>query len=701
MVKPLAAAVLLALTLAPVDLDVGVPPGTPLEWNREFRKPVPTGHRGGVPSTDEKGGTPGSTTVEDRTRNLDFVVANLYDYFKVTTVDIMTHVSINLPKSTGKVTQDEVATGGGFVMVWNYPPEMPVELVWMAAMSCIREEVHPEVVSWPESAIYCLELGEPSLYGAKATQGRISQYVARLLRPMPPQPPTLPKARDLKSAMLQRLAAIELTGGFPHALDPTFARRTLALGLDAYFAVLECTKNPHSFLARNAVSVLSHFPRAEVADELKKLWKETKDPVIRVRALLGLARRGEKSIVPDLIKDLDAPDEPMRCLAAHALGLIGDPAAAKPIADRMRAAGIKDTDFLWSAIPALGRLGAGKEALLDIEALLSRKIGGDDKVKIQGDLNTPTAEESGARFKVLRQLAAVALGRCGEKKFRDEMVRRVDRDGADGWHRAAHYLLVEGLARDDEGIRLLKERFVEKAGADDIVRLEALRSLALAKRLDGGYLRERARSETAPASLRALAIQLLPDLDEAMAKEVCAQIVSKFAGGAGEIPPQDGFVLSVAAQTGGKVGALKTADLVKAVERAYAAKAYARREGENETDITKAKVSIFPALLETLVIELGRTGSTDGREILTSVLTRSKTPQGRAEAALALGAIPGKDVDDVLLGALDDKDGWVRFCAARALAKRSEIDPTCDWIFGDAEHRRKPAEAFRTWAKSK
>ncbi len=695
-------ALILVVLLAPVsfDLDVGVPPGTPLEWSREVRKPVPTGHRGRVPSVDERPKTPGGTVAEDRYKNVDYVVANLYDFFRVTTVDIMTHVNINLPKSTGKVSQDDVSTGGGFVMQWNYPPELPVELVWMAAMACIREQVHPEVVAWPESAAHCLELGEPSLYAAKAAQGQIGQYLTKNLKPIPNQPPVPPKSKDPKEAMTLRLAAVELTGGFPHALDPTFARRTLALGDDSYGAVLECTQNPHTFLARNAVSVLTHFPRPEVVDELKKLWKDQKDPVLRVRACLGLARRREKSIVPDLVKEVDSRDEPMQALAVHALGLIGDPAGAKPVADRAKRAGLKDADFLWTAIPALGRMG-DKETLLELEKALSKKIDGNDTIKIHGDIQTPTAEEPGARFKVLRQMCAVALALLGEKKFVDEVKRRVEKSGHDGWHRATHYLLVEALAIVDGGDALLR-KLIESNTGEDIIKLEALRALVRAGKADAKYLRDRALDEkVGTPSVRALSIQVLGDLDEKTAGEVCTKVIADYAAGTGDLDPAKAFITGVAAQVGGRIGALGVKDLGKSVERAFKAGAFARREGNNDPDITKAKVTLYPALLETLTIELGRTGSADALPLLKQIFEKSKVAQGRAEAVLATGAIPGKEADAVLVDALDDKDGWVRWCAYKGLARRSSLEHFCDWIFGDNEHRRKATEAYKAWLKGK
>ncbi|MHC4608682.1 MAG: hypothetical protein ACYTAF_17395, partial [Planctomycetota bacterium] len=169
----------LALLLAalPADLDVGVPPGTPLEWDGGRQHPVPTGGRadvptgsrptGGredVPTKDTSKGPRGSTVAEDVEKSATpsraaYSVTNLYAFFRVTTQDIMTHVTVNVPRTTAGVGQGGTATGGRapYTMVWKYPPEIPTELFWMGCMATLRGQIHPEVVSVPESVLYCIE----------------------------------------------------------------------------------------------------------------------------------------------------------------------------------------------------------------------------------------------------------------------------------------------------------------------------------------------------------------------------------------------------------------------------------------------------------------------------------------------------------------------------------------------------------------
>jgi HEAT repeat protein len=700
--KILALAIL--LSRLGTDLDVGIPPGTALDWNREFRQPIPTGHRGSVPSIGTKARASGETVVEDRnknTKNVDYMVTNLYDYFRVTTQDINVHIKITPPKGSGRVSQEEVPTGGGaFALNWNYPPTMPTELSWMVAMACIREQVHPEVISWPESAIYCLELGEPGLCAAKACQGKVATFLLKHLAPLPPDAPTPPKSKDLHDAALLRLAAVELSGGFPHALDPTYARRTLALGDEMYTAVRECARSPHSLLARNAVAVLGNFGRPEASDDLKKIWMETQDPVIKVRAILALVRRGDKTILPDLVKMIDDKEEPMQALGMYSLGLLGDPAGAAPIIEYVRKAGLKDTELLWSAIPALGRMRQGTDVLQSIRDGLAKKFKVSDTVKIKGDAITPSAEEPGSKFKVLHQMCLVSLALAGDAASLEEVAKRIDAKGfLDALHPATYYLAIELLSATEKGAAILKKQILAAASPEDSLRLEAIRALVRAKQVDGPYLEELAANPANVPVLRAYCLQSLADLDEARAKTVTAKILKDFSTGNKEIGAGLAFVVAVAAQVAGKLSASDENDLVKAVERAFVARAFSRREGNNDPDITKATVSVFPPLLETLIIELGRTGSPSAQKTLKTILARGAPPQGKAEAALALGAIPGKEVSALLLDLLDDKDGWVRYCAYRALRQRSEQDHFCDWVFGDVEHRKKAASAYRAWLK--
>ena len=718
----IAIALLVAFCASPRDLDVGVPPGTPLEWDKDLRQPVPTGGRSKVPTTDKKPVSPaasnaaaakGQTVAEERVPkppNFDYGVTNLYNFFRVTTKDIATHVVINLPKSTGKVTAEEdggVATGPGgggaqkISITWNYPPEPPTELVWMAAMACIREQTHPEVVSVPESVIYCVELGVPALYGCKGGGGKVAMMAQRHLTAIPAAPPSIPQGKTPYQSMMNRLAVVELTSGYAYAMDPTFAKRTLGLGEDSYESVRDCAKANHSFLAQNAAAVLANFRNPDCVAELKRIVENSPDLVMKVRAASGLLRRRETAIVPTFIKWAAGPDEVMRSYALYALGVLGDPRGASIARQIVQVAGSKDRDASWAALPALARMRDGsKETLAVLKALeteLKTTIKGDDKVKqdpANGAMSpTPTAEEAGSKLKILRQMALLALAANGDAEAKKEAFAR----DMSGFHQACWFLVVDVFVKlGTEGQDKVRG-FVDSA--DEVVRLHALRQLCMETKVDVAFLKGKASGS---GVMKALALQMLADRDEAAAAELCRQAVAGYASGSGDCDGAEAFAVATAAQVGGRCGAWADAsasvvsDLCKAVERAFAAGAFGRREGNNDPDITKAEVKIYPPLLETVCVELGRTHHAAGIASLLKVIDGAKA-QGRAEAVLGLGGIGGKAAIDRLIKLLDDGDGWVRYCAYLGVKRWSGQDYFTDWIFGAEGGRKAYVDKFKLW----
>jgi hypothetical protein len=505
-----------------------------------------------------------------------------------------------------------------------------------------------------------------------------SGAMRNVVKPLPAGRPDIPSSRDPKQAMLLRLAAMELTSGFPHALDPTYARRTLALGDEGYKAVLECTKSKHTFLSRNAVVVLAQYPHPEASDELRKIWRGTDDRITQVRAAMGLIRRREKAIVPDLIQDVKCGGMIASTIAVYGLGMIGDPSGAKAVADLIAAG---PGELGSTAVPALGRMRAGKETLLAYEAALRGRFEGTDMV---------TSEGPGTSSRILRQMCVLALAMNGEKAFLDEMHARVSAMGLAAFHPATHYLLIEALACTEAGAKLLREKVLESP-AEDAFRVEGLRALAANKRLEPEYLQSRALDGLRGDASRALALELLAEKDEKLARAACTEIVDDYASARRTCP---GLVVA-AAQIGGRRGWIDARILLGAAERARTTGAVGRREANDDPDITRAEVRIHPPLLETLLVELGRTRAVEAVPLLQRVLDDLKTPQGRAEAVLALGAIEGAESSRLVARALDDRDGWVRYCAYQAAAARTGHDYFCNWIFGSDADRNACATMYR------
>lgn len=692
---------LVAAMLAPSrDIDVLVPPGTPLEWDKDLHQPVPTGWRGKVPTTDKApetakatpaaaGGAKGSTVATHAP--LEFGVTNLYRYFGVTTKDIMNHIKVEAPGG-GLLQKGEVATGAGSGVQWVYPPEHPTELIWVGVAGCLRSILHFELVSIPETIAYLCEVGETTLPGTRVVDSPVGEKVKTLVTPVDPNFPPVKQGVNGFESMVHRLVAVELTGGFPHSLDPTFARRTLALGDRAYRPVLDASRVSHTLLARNAVAVLANYKTAEAMDELRKCLGSG-DAVVKYRALSGLTRARDKAIVPLLIRGLLSPDEVWRASCAHSLGQIGDPKAADEL---MAVAKMADLEYLWSILPAVARLAGPKKEFEDFFVKMEQHVlaGGLYKQPEPQKKNMipPKPEPAGTKLQVVVEMCRLGMAVAGHAAARDEIKGKFAQNGIDGFFVPNQILACNAFARLPGGRDVLQS-IVENA-KNDRVAVQALLDLREAA-ADNEWLKKQALAHRV-AGVRALALTELAERGESHFCPVAQQVIDGYAGGS------DGavaFVVGTAVQLMGKTSQKNKVDaLVKVVTKALESGMWARREGENLLDITKANIKITPPLLEIACIELGRLGDPKGLPALLQVI-KSPATGGRGEAALALGAIAGGEAVEALVAALEDpKDGWLRFCAYEALKKLSGLDHFTDWFFGQPSSRSRAVARYREWA---
>ena len=79
----------------------------------------------------------------------------------------------------------------------------------------------------------------------------------------------------------------------PFAIDPRYARYTLALGRESLWAIIDCSRSTHTFLARNAVAILGALDYPEALERLREIVRADKDPIAWVhdRGAIG-GRRG-------------------------------------------------------------------------------------------------------------------------------------------------------------------------------------------------------------------------------------------------------------------------------------------------------------------------------------------------------------------------------------------------------------------------
>ncbi|MGE0707065.1 MAG: HEAT repeat domain-containing protein [Planctomycetota bacterium] len=103
---------------------------------------------------------------------------------------------------------------------------------------------------------------------------------------------------------------------------------------------------------------------------------------------------------------------------------------------------------------------------------------------------------------------------------------------------------------------------------------------------------------------------------------------------------------------------------------------------------------------EAVARALGRFDVKESREALLAYLGDDSQPasaRGAVATALA-GFKANKEVKQGLAKALADADGWVRYCAFRALRHQGAQAAFVDWIFGDAAAREPVAKALVEWA---
>jgi hypothetical protein len=91
------------------DLDLEVPVGSPLDWDRELPQPVPnitTGTPGRAmpkPKEEPKAAKGSGTQIAAPPVKptpppmIGFGIPNLYNFFRIKTIDIMNHISPNIP----------------------------------------------------------------------------------------------------------------------------------------------------------------------------------------------------------------------------------------------------------------------------------------------------------------------------------------------------------------------------------------------------------------------------------------------------------------------------------------------------------------------------------------------------------------------------------------------------------------------------
>jgi hypothetical protein len=699
--------------------------GTPLDWDKELHQPIPTGIQGkkaGGPAKAEGQGTTLATPAKVQPPPMGYSSINLYNFLRVRTIDIMTHfqpktptgtpVPVKVPSEqpvhvTGESAKDKPAgnnakrpTTMAHGIDSNYPPKVPGELFWIAIANCLRSVLHPELMSEPESIAYLVEIGEVSLYGADTVKSPWSDRLKKLINDVPPNPPEFPQGGTPLDSVMTKLAVMELVSGFPYALDPTYAKRTLLLGDQAFEAVLKCAQSNHPFLSRNAVAVLANFSNEKAAAELAKIAEKATDPVVKVRAIAGIGRRKDKKMIPILLKYLTSNEDYVRAIATYALGCVAtkDAAVAKQL---VQAAGNADPNALWTLLPALARIACTDKEVVDGLKKIYDKCWSEAKGiphpippgDKPNDFRAPNPEPAGYKKRIVADMALIALAACGDPAAQQEIFAKFSAKGVEAFTEASWMVLVESLPlMGDKGQDLAKGLSTHNEVA---LATQAVRSIRKAANPDVKWLANLAKSG-GNALVRAAALTALFGNSESDLRDACHTIIKNANAGSAE----EAYLTAMALQMLDYVGDNKGDEVLSVVEKANAAGAVARRTSSDEYDITKAKFDVFPPLLEVSTLALGKT---QYEAAIPKLIDLLKNGKAKAEAALALGGLPSskeniKLVCEALLEAMGDQnDGWLRFCAYLSMKNISNRDFFADYIFGSPSSIFGGVDRYKAW----
>lgn len=745
----------LCLALSPAvsahaDLEVGIPPGTPLDWSFELPLRQPDPHRGPVPTELQRGAevkeeetkAPRGPTVVRRTTQAGPPALPRLGSFgalgmaRILTLDITAH----LPWTTWTGTDAMPGERG-------YPPRVRADLHWLTLSLYLRKLMHPARVSLAETAQYLILIGSPvrevlDASGRELSRLELTEYLERNIPPTPPAPPDpapfLAGVVDRELRMLIAWAAGELTSDHLHAWNPLYARRTLSLGGEAIPAVLACARSAHPLLRASAAGILSAYdtPDEQVRKALLQLARSG-DPVARNRALQGLLRYGDPEMEAFLIEALAGKDRPFAVHAIRLLGRLGSSRAREKVLGTLYRDQRDRGDVWLAAVGALSRWedhdGAARKALKKLRGLCARLPRSLRFEEVGGELRPDVPDLPGDRAMLLSQAAMIALARLGDDQARKELLgelrgaRKLDLPPAlqalapdpvlERIQPFNQLMAIEALTLlEDEGRAVLR-RVVEESremapracALDHLVRMGKEDELVL----------KLARDEKLPSVLRVQAMEsldLTPATREAAIGVALSMVESYLAGRdrPGADREKDSRAVPAheclsAVKLLGKRRPLPVETLLRLLDRArengdhecFRQEAAGRpRRRSRPGMVQEVSLEAFPALYETAVVELGRTGDPQGIAPLRRILEKADGP-GRPEAATALGNFPVQEACDSLIWALEDDEPWVRYVAYRALRRIAGEDHFADWLLGKPEDRREAVQRWKAWRAAK
>ncbi|MEW6743050.1 MAG: HEAT repeat domain-containing protein [Planctomycetota bacterium] len=575
---PLLSAALVVVARA--DIDVAIPPGSPLEWLRAL--PAHTVSAGPLlPSRTGVFRPPFERRYAEPTSPLS--VPGTLGSLQILTWDVANHLSWTEPSPPEPVS----VTGTDF---YPYPPPPSMSLYWISIATLLRLALHPAQTSRAESLGFLLELGQGALAALLAARvdgvvGEEAKWLANAIGPLPRARPKAVEGSSPFDTMMNRFAAEELVAAHPYDPSLEFGRRLFLLGELMAPHVGAQTRAEHAFLRQNAVAALGRYGSyVSARDLLIRVVAEAPDPVSRARAITSLGELRSLGAVDTLTRALESAESSVEAvLLIHALGGIGDGRAVPSImaaGDRFR-----EIDVTLASLMALARLSpaaGNQETLKYLDRARSRALRAglaEQPTSVSPDVPDPR----GVRQKILLQ--AVLLARAAQEPEDGQLAAQVlelargtpDYVDARWIHAnrslgAAHpmvaYAFVDALVRLGPEGRKHVETIARDKSCDPALRCYAVTAfgdLRLALELVQKTPPGRAERDLA---VGAFAFELLARSGHSSIVKLAADIMASLARrSVASLSAAEKHLYQLALRTLGEHGALKAAQLIELLEQ--------------------------------------------------------------------------------------------------------------------------------------
>jgi len=425
----LSSTVCLLATSVPLDLDVGIPPGSPTSWARRF--PSITPGRPLFPKTATEGtkGTPRprgqkaakeaaakrptGTVVRPTKLEVDVRISTSFGVVRIITWDLVGHLPWVARSGSGESKPKRTVTGPGAGGKATPLPAVTDGLYWANMGALLRLLLHPQIVSEKELIAHLAEIGEPVLAVLdNAIDEAALNGACRKLRKMieAPRAATRPlEGSTPRETMLKRFLAEELVDVYPYDPEGGFGQRFMLWSEEMEPFLGGYIHHEDSFLRRNAITALGRYRTDSAMQALAGVAANTTDQVALMRALAAVGGYRSLRKPGPLLGRLKNTKDPIEKVAlVVALGRMG---VAEAVPQLLELGRTRDSDLLQAVVAGLARI---------------HRRGGDDRVRKFARRIARAAHSRPERFRVKNESRAKADIPDGAKA-RGEVIEQLAR----------------------------------------------------------------------------------------------------------------------------------------------------------------------------------------------------------------------------------------------------------------------------------